>query len=128
MLWALTMIDPATGWFGMISIVMKQSDVISNKLEQTWLTQYPWPTQIVLNCGTEFMAEVTKMLKKDYRIILKPIKTQNPHANAILERAHQRIGNILCKINNTNVNTNDPWSEILSAVIFSMSSMVHTTM
>ena len=39
-LWDLTMIDPATGWFDMTSIDMKRSDIIANKLEQTWITQY----------------------------------------------------------------------------------------
>ena len=32
MLWALTIIDPATGWFDMTSIDTKKSDVIANKL------------------------------------------------------------------------------------------------
>ena len=43
MLHALTMIDPATGWFNMTAIKTKSADVIVNKIEQTWLSKYPWP-------------------------------------------------------------------------------------
>ena len=59
-LWALTMIDPATGWFDMVPIETKRADIIANKLEQAWLTKYPWRTKVVLDRGTEFMAEVKK--------------------------------------------------------------------
>ena len=54
----------------------------------------------------------------------------NPQANSILERAHQTIGNILrtFQVNNHELEQNDPWSGILSAVIFAMRSTVHTTM
>ena len=124
------MIDPATGWFDMTEINTKRADVIANKLEQTWLTKYPWPTQVVLDRGTEFMAEVTTMLQEDYGIKRKPITTRNPQANSILERAHQTIGNILrtFQVNNTELELEDPWKGILSAVIFAMRSTVHTTM
>ena len=37
-LWALTMIDPATGWFEMREIKTKKADEIANVLEQAWLT------------------------------------------------------------------------------------------
>ena len=128
-LWALTMIDPATGWFEMTEINTKRADVIANKLEQAWLTKYPWPTQVVLDRGTEFMAEVTTMLQEDYGIKRKPITTRNPQANSILERAHQTIGNILrtFQVNKTELELEDPWKGILSAVIFAMRSTVHTT-
>ena len=55
------MIDSLTGWFDMTEISTKQADVISNKLEQTWISKYPWPTQVLLDWGTEFMAKVATM-------------------------------------------------------------------
>ena len=129
-LWALTMIDPATGWFDMTDISTKRADVIANKLEQNWLSKYPWPTQVILDRGTEFMAEVATMLKEDYGITRKPITTRNPQANSMLERAHQTISNILrtFQVNNSQLELEDPWKGILSAVIFAMRSTVHTTM
>ena len=56
-LWALTMIDPSTGWFNMSEIKTKTADIIANKLDHTWLTKYP-RTNVILDRGTEFMAEV----------------------------------------------------------------------
>ena len=94
-LWALTMIDPATGWFEMTSINTKSADVIANKIETSWLTKYPRPTQVILDRGTEFMAEVLSMLRDDYDIECRVITTRNPQANAILERVHQTIGSMI---------------------------------
>ena len=62
------MIDPATGWFEIKEIKTKRADVIANIVETTWLTRYPWPTQIVLDRGKEFMAEFTTMIINDYGI------------------------------------------------------------
>jgi hypothetical protein len=45
-LWALTMIDPATGWFEMREIPTKSADVVANVLEQAWLSRYPWPSKL----------------------------------------------------------------------------------
>ena len=39
-LWALTMIDPATGWFEIVEIKIKRADVIANLVEQKWLVRY----------------------------------------------------------------------------------------
>ena len=76
------------------------------------------------------MKEVIPMLEQDYGITRRPITTRNPQANSILERAHQTIGNILrtFQVNNQQLEQNDPWDGILSAVIFAMRSTVHTTM
>ena len=35
-LWALTIIDPTTCWFDMMSIETKCADITANKLETTW--------------------------------------------------------------------------------------------
>ena len=79
----------------MTSIKTKQGDVIANKLECAWLTKYLRPTQVILDRGREFMAEVIPPLHDKYNVKSKPITTRNLQANAILERAHQKIGNIM---------------------------------
>ena len=93
------------------------------------LTKHPWPTKIILDWGTGFTKEVIEMIEKDYRITRQPITTRNPQANSILERAHQTISNILrtFQVNNSKLDLDEPWSKILSAIIFAMQSMVHTT-
>ena len=72
----------------------------------------------------------SNLLKEDYRIICKPITTRNPQANLILKQTHQTISNILrmFQVKNSELELKDPWKGFLSEVIFSMQSIVHTTM
>ena len=94
-LWCVTMIDPATGWFEMREIPNKEAITIANLVEQTWFTRYPWPSQVIFDRGKEFMGEFAKMVQRDYGIKRKPITTRNPQANSIIEWVHQTIGNII---------------------------------
>ena len=113
----------------MTSIKTKSIDVITNKIEQTWLSKYPWPTEIILDQGTKFTKEAIEMIEKGYRITHRPITTRNPQANSILEPAHQTISIILhtFQVNNSELDLDDPWSRILSVVSFAMRSTVQTT-
>ena len=130
-LWAITMIDPATGWFEIVEVPgTKRADVVANLVEQTWLSRYPWPQQVVLDRGTEFMAEFAEMIVKEYNLKKKPITKCNPQANSIVERVHQTIGNMLrtfAVYENEGIDEDDPWSGILSAVAFAVRATVHTT-
>ena len=126
----LTMIDPATGWFEIVEIPNKRADSIANLLEQVWLTRYPWPEQVVLDRGREFMGEVITLLKDEYGIKRNPITTRNPQANSMVERAHQTIHNLIRvqRIKSlSDLDTEDPWSGLLAAVAFAMRATVHTT-
>jgi transposase InsO family protein len=122
------MVDPVTGWFEMSELKTKSADVVANLVETTWLTRYPWPTQIILDRGTEFMAEFARMIVEDYGIKKKPITTRNPQANAILERLHQTLGNIIrtFKVQNQDLDKDDAWTGILAASMFAIRSTVHT--
>jgi transposase InsO family protein len=91
------MINPATGWFEIHQYEDKQSISVANIGEQEWFSQYPWPTQVTYDCGSAFNGhDFQDMLKNDYGIKCKPITVRNPQANAIVERVHQVIGNIVC--------------------------------
>ena len=92
---AVTMIDPATGWFEIAEISNKESHTVAETVEQVWLSRYPWPTQIILDRGSEFMKDFTRMVREDYGIKKKTITARNPQANSIIERVHQTIGQIL---------------------------------
>ena len=76
--------------------------------------------QLIYDRGSEFKAEVHEMIKKDYGIKAKPISTCNLQANAILERIHQTIGNMIRTFkvyDNDGIDDDDPWSGILAAVM-----------
>ena len=40
-LWCVTMINPATNWFEIKQIKLKDAATVANMVEQTWLTRYP---------------------------------------------------------------------------------------
>eukprot|EP00957_Ditylum_brightwellii_P078718 5985282-Ditylum_brightwellii.AAC.1 len=68
MLWCVTMKDPATSWFEIAEIKTKRANIIVNIVEITWLTRYPYPTQVVLDREKEFMAEFSEMILKEYGV------------------------------------------------------------
>ena len=126
----LTMIDPATGWFEIEEIPTKRADYVANILEMTWLTRYPWPTEIVMDRGKEFAAEVRELIKDEYAINKKIITTRNPQANSIVERVHKTVHQMIDSLDIKNKNDLDPdfgFSGILSAIRGAIRAVVHTT-
>ena len=69
------------------------------------------------------------MVKNDYGIQRKLITVRNPQANAIVERVHQVLGNMVrtFELEDHYVDAEDPWKGILSAVSFAIRSTIHTT-
>ena len=94
-MWCLTIIDSASGWLEMAQIPNKTAAENVNMKKKTWFTCYPLPQQIVFDRGTKFMAKFAKMCQNEYGMKKKPITTRNPQSNAIIERIHQTIGNII---------------------------------
>ena len=128
-LWCVTMIDPATGWLEIKEVTSKNPITVANAIEQTWLCRYPWPKVIVYDKGGEFSKEFVDMVSEDYGIKTKQITTRNPQANAMIERAHQTIGNLLRVTNFHDVeDTQHPFDGVLSAVGFAMRATYHTTL
>jgi transposase InsO family protein len=123
------MIDPATGWFEIQQYDDKQSITVANIVEQEWFSRYPWPRQITFDRGSEFIGQdFQKMINEDYAIKAKPVR--NPQANAIVERVHQVIGNIIrtFELESNYLDEEDPWKGILSATAFAVQSTFHTTL
>jgi len=113
------MIDPATGWFEIVEIMHKRADYIANHLEMAWLSRYPWPTEIVMDRGSEFQREVREMLHDKYGIKRKVITSRNPQANSMVERCHQTLANIIRVLgirDRRDLDDDFGWDGILSAV------------
>jgi len=92
----VTMIDPASGWFEIAQYDDKRSVTVANITEQEWFSRYPWPTQITYDRGSEFIGrDFQEMIKEDYGVKGNPITVRNPQANAIVERIHQVIANMI---------------------------------
>ena len=124
----LTMIDPATGWFEMVRLPDKTAISVAQLAEITWFTRYPWPQKIIYDRGTEFLKEFHAMVRDDYGIALSPITVRNPQANAILERIHQTIGNILRTFELQDTNQMEEIDGVLAATMFAVRATYHTTL
>jgi hypothetical protein len=127
---AVTMIDPATGWFEVREIDTKHAYNVAEAVELAWLTRYPRPNIITYDKGTEFLAEFAKMVKNDYGLICKPITTRNPQSNAVLERIHKTIADIIRthQLNDIELDVQDPWSGVLAAAMWATRATIHTTL
>jgi transposase InsO family protein len=127
----VTMIDPAKGWFEIHQYDNKRSMTLANIAEQQLFSRYPWPTQVTFNRGSEFIGkDFKKMIKEDYGVKAKPITVRNPQANAIVERVHQVIGNIIrtFELESTYLDETDLRKGILSATAFAVRLTFHTTL
>jgi transposase InsO family protein len=125
------MIDPATGWFEIVQSETKTADVVANKVEIAWLSRHPWPMRITYDHGSEFIgSEFQLLIKEECDIEAKPSSKRNPQSNAILERIHQTIGNMLrtFEAENQPTDESDPWSGILSAVAWTVRSAHYTAL
>ena len=49
----VTMIDPATGWIEILTVLSAQAELVSNQVERAWLTRYPLPSKVILYQGNE---------------------------------------------------------------------------
>ena len=100
----------------------------SNQVELAWLTRYSLPHKIALDTGKELLAEFETMVANDYRIACSPTSIKNPQANAIVERVHQTIGNIVrtFQIQQMDLDNENPWEGILSPTMFAILSLTHT--
>ena len=131
MFWAVTMIDPAMGWFEIIPIEEKTAVHVMNQVEIAWLTRYPWPCTLTCDQGTEFMKEFAETIREDYGINKTPATMRNPQGNAVLERIHQTLGNMVrtFKLHKETAMTHtEAWLGILASCMSTLRSTYHTTL
>jgi hypothetical protein len=79
--------------------------------------------------GSEFIgSKFQHLIKQEYDIEAKPSSERNPQYNAIIERIHQTISNMLrtFEAENQPIDESDPWSGILSAAAWAVRSTCHT--
>ena len=70
------------------------------------------------------------MARKEYGLKVKKSTTANPQSNAIIERVHQTLGNLLrtFELEEIDLDEEDPFSGILAAAAFAVRSTYHTTL
>ncbi len=92
---ALTVIDTVTNLVKLIRIDDKRSNTVARKFAQFWLMHYPWPQHCVHDPGKEFTGPEFQTLLQDCHIRDVCTSAKNPLSNAVCERMHQTVGNVL---------------------------------
>jgi transposase InsO family protein len=141
---AMTMVDPATGWVEIAEVpyyniddvknneqsyIDKSSARISRIFDQTWLSRYPRPKEIIFDNGSEFKMHFMTLLK-DFDIKPKPTTVENPQGNSPVERIHQVVQNMIKtkQLDKFILDYIDPWAEILSSVAWAIRASYYSTL
>ena len=126
---ALTMIDPATGWFEVKEIAERSAECVAKSFDDSWLSRYPRPQYIGFDNGGENKG-LFKEMTSNYGMKRRPTTKYNPQSNGIVERVHAVLNDILrtFELEERELDETDPWSEFLSAAAFAIRSTYHTTL
>jgi hypothetical protein len=100
----LTCIDMALNLVELIGVDNKTANQIHDKFTQNWLCRYPRPVQCLHDKGGEFIGQNFQWLLEIFSIKDVCLTSKNPQSNAICERMHQTVTNVL----RTLVHTNPP--------------------
>ena len=92
-----------------------------------WLSKYLRTIEITYDQEKEFIVHefIKYLIETEYYITPKPRTLGNPMSNAVLERVHQVLGNLVQNFNistQTYVDKNNPWTGILAAAEFAIFS------
>ena len=115
LVFALTMIDRATNWPEFAIAKDATTITASNLFDKVWLCRYPRPKNVVHDNGTEFSSEFLELLAS-YGIKSKPTTVKNPQSNAMIERVHLTMGDML----RTKTFEGEDWMEELDNILQSM--------
>lgn len=123
----LTVIDVFMGWLEIIPLATKKSEVVSDKFVQEWLRRCPRPSRVIFDLGGEFDCEAFHTTCLTWYLNPMPITVQNPRANAIVERMHRVMGDMIRVQIASKHELEDVVKEMTSAAAYAIRAMVHST-
>ena len=92
---ALTCIDTVTNLTELILIDNRSSQHVAAQFQNCWLSRYPQPVRCIHDNGGEFVGWPFQELLQQAGIQDVATSAYNPQSNAICERMHQTVGNVL---------------------------------
>lgn len=129
---ALVCIDPATNLSEIISLLNKESAYVALRFEDEWLSRYPRPLRCIHDNGTEFTGAAFQQMLNRNGIRSVPTTVKNPQSNAINERLHLTIQDILRTYLNKHkqalsqpLNTQVVIDHVLAATRYALRSAIH---
>ncbi len=129
----MTFIDTALNLVELIRIDNKTAKHIRDKFTQSWLCRYPCPVQCLHDKGGEFIGQNFQWLLEIFSIKDVCLTSKNPQSNAICERMHQTVTNVLRTLVHTNPPQNmtqarDIIDDALATAMHAMQTTVATTL
>ena len=130
---ALTIIDQATTLSELVRIDNKSSAHVTMQFENHWLARYPRPMACIYDPGTEFIGQPFQRCLNRNGIDPAPSSVKNPQSNAVCERLHSTIGDILRSMVHENppMNVAQAYEVIdtaLASAQFAVRASVHRTL
>lgn len=89
-LYALVVIDIASRYKDAEALTTKDSSGIAKGFEKIYSRKLKWPHTVIVDPGTEFMGEVTKIMKKK-GVTIQRSEAGNHRAQAFVERANRTL-------------------------------------
>jgi transposase InsO family protein len=130
---ALTIIDTCSGLAEIIRIPDKYSATMAHLFDVQWLSRYPRPLRCIHDPGTEFVGPEFQTLLVHLGIQPVPSTVKNPQSNAICERLHATVGDMLRATLHSQPPNDVPAAldlidGILASAQFATRAAVHTTL
>ncbi len=75
---------------------------------------------VIVDRGTECLADFAEMIQKDFGATKKVINTRNPQENSFIECVHQTIGNMIRSFELNKSTESNPWDSVLEAMMFAV--------
>ena len=91
----LTAIDKGTNYPEIWPLHNKKANTIAKKFDAGWLCRHPRPVEVRTDNGGEFNGFEFQELCHSHGIKVMPTTVKNPEANAIIERLHLGVGDVL---------------------------------
>eukprot|EP00644_Phytophthora_capsici_P004502 jgi/Phyca11/110991/e_gw1.19.664.1 len=118
--YGVTMIDHATRWLEVAVQPNKDALTTAESFDREWLCRYPRPRRVIHDQGPEFTGEEFQELLRSYGIKAKPTSTKNPQANAICERVHLEIMNVV------RCHEGADWKKVIYYAAFAVRASYHS--
>ena len=118
----LTIIDIQSRWCELISLTDHQGLTVCAELDNEWFCRYPRPNIVLSDQGPELIGMEFNELLQSYGVRHHYSTKYMPTANAIVERMHGTINQILRCIGM------DDWHTKIPAIAFSLRASVHSAL
>ena len=130
---ALSCTDTGSNLTELPRIDSKTSKHITLKFENEWLSRYPRPFGVIHDNGGEFIGAAFQSMLATNGIKSIPTTVKNPQANAIAERTHLIIGDMVrTNVEDLNIanmrDANMMIDTVLASVRLGLRATVHTTL